>query len=166
MSGAVEWLPPLVLLQDSNGDWLRYVEAIYDIFKSDFIRSTPLFRSKNVGIRFDPVEKGKAATFWHIISEGAVEEERIPDLRRCERIRWPRKIIDNSDKPEIKIWEAKKKGERVYLLLQSGNENYLVVLRKGKTYFLLLTAFMVERKHQVEKLVREYWEYKKMGSPI
>lgn len=35
---------------------------------------------------------GKEATFWHMIQEGRIEEDRTPDIRRCERIRWPKPI--------------------------------------------------------------------------
>src|SRR4030066_170192 len=61
---------------------------------------------KNRGI----VEKGKEATFWHLISEGKSEKDRLPDLRRCERIRWPRPIIEHHDRLTIKFWGPERKG--------------------------------------------------------
>lgn len=166
MNGNPEWLPPIVLLRDSAGDWGKYVDVLYDIFKKDFIISQPKYVGQKVFIRLKPIEKGKAATFWHIISEGIVETERIPDLRRCERIKWPRAIIENNDKQEVKVWESKKNGGRLYLFMQVNDENYLVVLRKGRNFLLLLTAFIVDRTHQINKLLKEYTLYKKLGSPI
>ncbi|MNH30689.1 hypothetical protein D3C79_909980 [compost metagenome] len=47
--------------------------------------------AKRLGLKRHPVIQGKEATFWHMISEGNDEAERLPDLRRCERIRWPRR---------------------------------------------------------------------------
>ena len=38
--------------------------------------------------------KGKPGTFWHIVSSGENEEERLPDLRRYERVAWPAHILD------------------------------------------------------------------------
>jgi hypothetical protein len=33
-------------------------------------------------------------SFWHMITEGGLDdEERIPDLRRCERIAWVPHLI-------------------------------------------------------------------------
>jgi hypothetical protein len=33
-----------------------------------------------------------------MIQEGRTEDERTPDLRRCERIRWPRPIIERLER--------------------------------------------------------------------
>jgi len=166
MNEKPDWLPELVLFKDSRGQWEQYVELLYDIFKKDFIISQPKHVGRKVFVRLNPIEKGKAATFWHVISEGAVEAERIPDLRRCERIKWPRAIIESNDRQEVRVWESKKKGGRLYLFMQFNDENYFVVLRRGRNFLLLLTAFIVDRAHQVNKLLKEYTLYKKLGSPI
>ncbi len=107
-----------------------------------------------IGIKHDLLN-GKEITFWHIVSEGDVEAERIPNLRRCERIRWPRPIIEHFNNEEIKIWENdKNRSKRVYLWLDS--MDYLVVLVKRHTYYLLLTAFPIEHEHYRRKLQKEY----------
>jgi len=114
-----DWLPPLVLFETYNGDWEQYVEAVYAFFKRDFIESSPLFRGIRLALKRHPVLQGKEATFWHLISEGKSEEERLPDIRRCERIRWPRPIIEHSEESLIKVWENERKGEqRVCLWLE------------------------------------------------
>ncbi len=107
--------------------------------------------------------KGKEATFWHIISEGEVESERLPDLRRCERIRWPCAIIEASKDGLTKCWRTNRKGEeRVVLTLE--DFSYVVVLADRGEYVLLWTAFCVELEHRRQKLSREYEEYmKRMG---
>jgi len=48
---------------------------------------------KRLGLKRHPMTQNKEATFWHMIQEGSVESERIPDIRRCERIRWPRPSV-------------------------------------------------------------------------
>jgi hypothetical protein len=113
-----------------------------------------------LALKRHPVIQGKEATFWHLISEGKGEEERLPDLRRCERIRWPKPIIEHSDEATIKVWGNERKGEkRVCLWLEQ--EEYLVVLAERRGYILLWTAYLVKEKHRKVKLQKEYETYKK-----
>jgi len=42
MTTEPEWLPPLVMLSDHDGDWLSYLNTIYDFFKQDFVDSKPV----------------------------------------------------------------------------------------------------------------------------
>lgn len=152
------WLPPLVLLPDHGGDWGTYVEALYHWFKSDFIDSKPKFRGRTLRLKRYPLEKGKEATFWHLVSEGHTEADRVPDMRRCERIRWPRPIIEKADEEGLKIWVAVKKGEdRIHIWLT--DEDYLVVLADRKSYLLPWTAFLVNQDHTRRKLRREFEAY-------
>ena len=159
MSDFPAWLPLLVLLSDYEGNWERYLNAIYNYFKKDFIDSRPAFRGQRLGLKKHPIEKGKEATFWHFISEGDNEEGRIPDLRRCERIRWPRPIIENADEPIIKVWRNKRKNDnRILLWLES--QEYLVILAERKGYLLPWTAYLVIEEHRKKKLQREYEAFK------
>ncbi|MHA8774659.1 hypothetical protein ACYA94_16530, partial [Klebsiella pneumoniae] len=87
-------LPLLVLLEDYSGVWNDYFEVVYKIFYQDFVLTKPVFRKKRLGLKRHPEYEGKSATFWHMVSTGDQEEERIPDIRRCERIAWPKPIID------------------------------------------------------------------------
>lgn len=99
-------------------------------------------------------------TFWHIISTGSDEANRIPDLRRYERIAWPAHILgyckQNCDK--LLIWKNKRKGKS-RILLWCIEIDYLVVLDERKDYCLFWTAYPVERRHTKEKLMKEYKEY-------
>mgnify|MGYP005855260721 CR=1 FL=1 len=150
------WLPGLEELGAYGGDWGRYLEAIYAIFCADFVRSKPQFRGARLGLKRHPVIEGKEATFWHIISEGSDEKERLPDMRRCERIRWPRPIIENEESPEIKVWTEVRKGEeRIHLWLEA--EGYLTVLNRRRDY-LLWTAY-VDREHQRKKYHKRWERY-------
>jgi hypothetical protein len=154
MTDAPSWLPALIKLEDFNGDWNRYIDCAFSIFYRDFIEAQPKFKGCWVRCRRDQIYNGKEAGFWHCTSEGPNESNRIPDLRRCERIGWIRPIIQNSDDPCIKIWQAKKKSElRTYLWL---NEEYLIVLGHRKDYFQLITAFCTDRLHTIDKLRAEY----------
>lgn len=151
-----DWLPPLVLFADYSGDWPRYLETLYDHFRRDFIASQPSFQGVRLALKRHPVIDGKEATFWHFISEGEEEGDRLPAPRRCERIRWPRPVIEQADGTVVKIWREPRGSEtRIHLWVESAE--YLVVLAERKGYLLPWTAYPVERERQKDKL-RKRWE--------
>lgn len=99
-------LPELIELTQFGGDFNRYLEAIYELFKRDFIDRKPVFRGMRLGLKKYPLSQdGKEATFWHMTSEGDDEDSRMPDLRRMERIQWPAPMINSSTHPYLKVWE-------------------------------------------------------------
>jgi hypothetical protein len=153
------WLPALVLMSDYQGNWEKYVEAIYAFFKTDFVDRETKFLSLNVRLKRYPLSQGKEATFWHLVSEGSEEDNRLPDIRRCERIRWPRPIIEHSNESVVKAWKNERRSEvRICLWLEQ--QEYLVVLAQRKGYVLLWTAYTVTKDHQKRKLQKEYEAYK------
>ncbi len=152
-------LPALVCLSEYGGSFHNYLEAIYAIFKRDFIESKPSFRGQRLGLKRLPISDGKEATFWHMTSEGCDEESRTPDLRRMERIGWPAPIINQSEHPTLLVWENKR-GTNINILIFHPEEDYLVILRKVRDYLLPWTAYLVD-SHRKRKLLKEYEEYKK-----
>lgn len=159
------WLPPLVVFEDHGGDWQCYVEALYEFFKKDFMTGRLTFEGKRIALKRYPLSEGKEATFWHLISEGNIESERLPDMRRCERIRWPRPIIiKNFPESGIKIWKNERHGEnRICLWLES--QEYLLILAERKDYILLWTAYMMDKPHRKKKLQNEFDDYWKRHRP-
>jgi hypothetical protein len=152
------WLPNIVSFNDYNGDWDQYLEALYNFFKADFIDSKPNFRGQTLAVKRHPLSLGKEATFWHLISEGKDEENRLPDLRRCERIRWPKPIVENSNDNVIKFWKNRRNGEtRICLWLEK--EDYIIILAERTGYTLFWTAYNVTYPHQRRKLQKEYDKY-------
>lgn len=155
MSPEPSWLPPLMLFEDYGGDWSRYLEATYLVFKADFIDDWPYYRGLRVKVRLRPCHRHIEAGFWHITSEGPVEEERLPDLRRCERIRWPRPLILHADDQCVKAWTEKRQGDsRVHLWLE--DVGYLVVLSVKGDSAVLVTAFPTLEDHQRRKCARRF----------
>lgn len=159
-----DWLPDLTTLEDSDGKWADYVEIIYTLFKNDFIESQPQFDGKWVRCRKDPIYDGKFAGFWHCMSDGDVEDERTPDMRRCERISWIRPIIESTDsRDDIDIWKNQR-GSNTNVLIWY-DEYLLIVLgertrnRDGFQYLQLITAYTTEKEHRIKKLRRERDEY-------
>ena len=158
MNNSPSWLPALEPLGNYNGDWNVYLAAIYAIFKNDFVDDKPVFQGRRLALKRYPITNGKEATFWHFIQKGKVEEDRVPDFRRCERIRWPRPVIEHDSDDSVKIWWNRRGRER-RICLWVESEEYLVVLTDRSTYVLPWTAYLVVRSHQKKKLQREYEEY-------
>jgi len=150
----LSWLPGLLPLSDFGGNWPRYQEALYESFRRDFMGDL-LYRGLRVGMKKHPLIEGKEATFWHFISEGSVEADRLPDLRRCERIKWPRAIIENAESPEVLEWDNERRGERRTCLWVQ-EVDYLVVLAVREAYVLPWTAYLVTQPHQKRRLEKEY----------
>ena len=158
------WLPELTTLKDSDGKWEVYVEVVYNLFKRDFVDSQPQFDGKWVRCRKDPIYDGKFAGFWHCVSDGVVEDDRTPDMCRCERISWVRLIIENATaRDDIDIWKNKRGSETNVLIWY--DEYFLVVLgertrkRDGFQYLQLITAYTTEKEHRKRKLRQERDNY-------
>ncbi len=160
MTNQPSWLPPLVCLEDYKGDWTKYIEAIYQYFVADFVKKETRFDDKRVGLKRYPLLEGKEATFWHMTSTGKVEVERNPDLRRCERIRWPRPVIEHHIEKEIKYWTNRHKGEN-RIVIWFFEWDYVVILADRNDYVILWTSYMVLYDHERRKLRKEYEDSKK-----
>ena len=152
------WLPDLIFLESCGGNWKRYLNILYTCFKTDFVDSKPVFQGQKIALKRHPLSQNKEATFWHLISEGKSEEERNIDLRRCERIRWPKVIIENSGDSSVKVWKNIRRSEvRICLWLEK--QEYLVILAERKGYILPWTAYMVTKPHRKKKLQKEFEDY-------
>ena len=152
------WLPELILMESFGGNWEHFLAAVYSVFEQDFIRTKPAFRGKRLGLKRYPERDGKSATFWHMTTTGEVEAEREPDVQRCERICWPKPVIENSTAPELKVWaEPNGKNQRIHIWFE--DESYLVVLDDRRDYILPWTAFFIEREHQRKKYNKRWERY-------
>ena len=123
-------LPNLIELDEFNGDFLKYLEAVYECFKRDFIINRPIFRGVRLGLKKYPLFQEKEATFWHMTSEGEDEANREPDLRRMERISWPAAMINKSEHPYLKVWENTR-ANKTNILIFHEEENYLVEIGRA-----------------------------------
>lgn len=150
MNGPADWLPDLL---EFAGDWSAFVDAVYARFVEDLVTRQAQFRGLRVGVRRHPESRGKCYGFWHCVSEGGLEDERLPDLDRCRRIGWIRAIIENAATPEVQYWTNQRGGETRHLLWF--REEYLVVLAERQGYYLLKSAYPTNREHTRRMLRKE-----------
>jgi hypothetical protein len=164
MANGLGWLPALVTLGSCGGDPHHYFDVLFSHFTQDFITTRPTYPGRRWAMKRHPEYEGKPATFWHLISEGADEEERLPDMRRCERIRWPRPMIDAVLTGRVLCWRKQHKtSERVLMAID--DFSYLIVLEDRGTFIMLWTAFHVEYEHRRRKLQKEWANYVKDNGP-
>lgn len=156
-AGSVDaWLPDLILLESCGGEWSAYLELVYERFLQDWINDPPReFDGKRMSVKRHPMIEGREATFWHFISEGRNEDERTPDLRRCERIPWPRPIAEAIDDGRLHCWKNTRGREERYVLSLT-DFSYVVIIADRGEYVLPWTAYCVEQRHRREKLQKEY----------
>lgn len=144
------WLPELILF---GGDWEQFEAAIYKRFCADFINERPVFRGKPVNVIRTPAEKGKATTFWHVVTSEQ-QEDRLPDLRRCERIGWPRALLEAAE-TDRRVWTYKR-GSYTHFGVALPDFAYVVFIRQWPGSFQLLTAYDVEKEWRRAKYRREW----------
>lgn len=163
---------PNLIICENWADFNKYDDILYQIFKRDFIDSQPLYENKKVFIRKHPLVNNREQAYFHITSKDYKEnEERCPDPRRCERIAWVRKFIENDfclDECDIcdgiKVWEEPyKTNKRIYLFLEE--EKYVVIIERRETYCLLITAYYLDYEHTLTKLLQKYNAYIRQNAP-
>lgn len=150
--------PDLVLFNDFGGDFNNYFDAVYEVFHKDFISSQPQFDGLKVAVRKYPEVEGLHRTFYHITHEGEDENNRQPDIRRMERIRFPKFVMNNNTHSEVLIWKNKRgKDERILLFNEA--ESYIVILTDRTEYYMFITAYLVDSEHRKRSLMKEYEAY-------
>ena len=146
--------PDLLPFSAFGGDWNAYEDVLHRIFMADIAQAGLQYRGQRVSCRRIPEASGRWASFWHLVQEGRVEDDRTPDLRRCERIRWVRWVIENGGAhTEIDEWQNARGTETNTLLWF--REEYLVVLAQRSDYWLLKTAYCTEKSGRIRQLRKE-----------
>jgi len=163
------WIPELLYFEDYNNNWIEYEDVLYNEFKKDFIDSHPYYNNSLVRIKKYPLHDDKEEAFFHLTRKDCKEiGDRVPDFRRCERIRWIKAFIENYDCngyicencDGIKVWsEPYKNRQRIHFFFEE--ERYLVVIEKRDQYYLLITAFYLDYNHSLEKQIKHYERYSK-----
>jgi hypothetical protein len=154
--GLDAWLPPLLRLEDYGGDWESYIEAVYLGFRSDFVISCPSIQGRRWAVKRHPLVNGREATFQHLVSVGADEEQRLPDLRRCERIRWPRAVIDALGTQRVVAWANERRRDR-RVVIALPDFTYAVILADRGDHIMLWTAYVVDKAYRRKQMQAE-WE--------
>lgn len=155
-------LPELVTLEQFHGQWDKYLAHIYKVFIDSIVNAKLQFLGKPIRCAWHPPYQDMHFSFWHIISQSSEnkgEENRIPDMRRCERIAWIGHLINNANNlNEIWCWQNERptsRGANKHVLLYHHSERFLVVLREKPDCYQIATAYSIEQEHRHRKLFKE-----------
>ena len=150
--------PQHIHMNDFDGNFKAYFLAVYEIFLDCFVRKGCAYHGTKVTAQKHPEVDGIHRTFYHITHEGEDEQNRIPDLERMARIRYPHFVITSCPHDELLVWEKTVgRDERIHILNEA--ESYIVVLTKRRGYLLFWTAFYIQQKHTMRKKKKEYEAY-------
>ena len=171
-----KWLPTIFSCEDYT-KWNEYLDKLYQLFRSDFIESQPIFEGKKVNFRRAPMDGKYEHAFIHLTHKDEFHNsdnlnDRLPDPKRAERIGWNRKIIENYLCKEecegcdkiLYFEEYRGKNIRIYLLFK--DVNFLVILERRELYVLLITGYYVEYENSMKKYLKKYEQYIKQKTPL
>lgn len=149
-----------------HGDFDQYENALYAIFKRDFLNCRPSYLGKPVDVIHERYYKDKERSFWHIVTSGEEDFSRSFDSDRCGSIPWVKALIEEADscneyKTWIK-WHDKTKKDRYYIWCSK--VNYIVILEERNEYFKLITAYNV-LPYKIERYQKDYDTYKRTKTP-
>jgi len=149
-----EWLPELFPVNPWQHDTY---EALYRLFEQDFKASQPIYDGHTVWF-FPEMEDGKEKIFWHLTSRDDKDAgERLPDLRRSERLPWVRPMLDQPGKAEILAWDHEEGDGTIKTYVWLEDYDFIVILKKypdGRRR--LITSFWVEYGNTRRKLRKKY----------
>ena len=149
-----QWLPELF----SVHPWTDSTYSdLYHIFVRDFIDSQPLYHGQAIWF-FPEVEDGKHIIFWHLTTrDDKSTGQRLPDLRRCERLPWVRPILCRPPYPEILDWDYEEGDGTTKTYVWLKENNFVVILKKypdGSRR--LITSFWIDYPHTKRRLMNKY----------
>lgn len=158
-------LPEIITLDDYHGDYVAYQNFLYNVYKRD-IKSGLIYNNLRISMRSHPRYLDKEESFYHFTCKENKhgDDERLPDLRRCERLGWikPTIMTDHTNLCSFDCLKIYEKKGKTHLL--NFEDRYLVVLDLRSTYILLVTAFYIEHDHTLNKKLKDYEKYKKAKS--
>lgn len=166
------WLPSLFPVDQWTQDTY---ENLYELFCRDIRDSRLRYRQFGVWI-FPDIEDGKERIFWHLTSrmqktatiprrkqkyfeEGKKFEikQRLPDLRRCERLPWVKPIIEHSQDSMILSWDYCEGDGTIKTYVWLKEHDFVVIMKKYKNNSRrLITSFCVDKEYKRIDFERKY----------
>jgi hypothetical protein len=145
-----------------DGDWAGYVERLYSVYLDTVVNGNLRFDGLKISCQYRPASQGKHFGFWHVISEGEVEDDRLPNFRRCERMGWIAYLITNAETDtDISWWKNKRKGN-THIVIWHEAENFVVILAERSGYYLLKSAYCAE-SHRRATFIREREQFRRQN---
>lgn len=85
-----------------------------------------------------------------------LQQSRSADLRRCERLPWVKPVIENHLDKQVLSWFFLEGDGAIKKYLWLKGHNHVVIMKKIKYKFRLITAFYVDREYTRRQLNKKY----------
>jgi hypothetical protein len=146
-------LPPMATVSPWTNETY---DELYAIFKRDFKDSQAVYEGNPVWF-FPEMDSGKEVVFWHMTSRADKETgERLPDLRRSERLPWARPMLDSSRRPEILAWDYEEGDRTVKTYVWLKDHDFVVLMKKYRNGGRrLITSYYVDQPHARRRLEKK-----------
>ncbi len=154
MNNIPTWLPELF----SVSPWKESTyDELYNVFLNDFQRNKLSYLTFNVWF-FPEQDDSKYKLFWHITSsEDKTLGDRIPDLRRCERLPWIRPMILNCPDSSIKNWDYEEGDGKIKTYVWLEDLDFVVIMKRyNDEQRRLVTSFHLDYSNAKRKMKRKY----------
>lgn len=168
---------PEIIECENLAEWNEYLNGLYEaVFKPQFVKTKPIFKGWSVLSRREPLDGEWEHGFTHMTHVNLLHtsndpNDRVPDLRRSERLNWVKPIIEHyecsieNDCGKILYWEEMFRG-RIRCNLLFEEERFQIVLEKVKTVYFLITSFYIEKDWELSKRKKKYETYIKQKTPL
>ncbi len=123
----------------------------------------PPVKGEPVQVRRDPhpANAAREYTYWHMVTDGAEELKRTPDIARMLRMPWARPLLANHSHQTVKRWWNVRAGLR-HICLWHPPVNYVVVIKERHEGLFLITTYCPIPKRSLE-FHKEWAAAKKAG---
>lgn len=171
----IDWLPEIFCVNPWSHNTYN---DLYAIFCRD-IRDATLRYCEQPVLIFPEKEDGKEVLFWHLTTrkqwvrpvprrkqkferKGTLREdfcERLPDLRRCERLPWVNPLIHNAFDSEVLAWDYKEGDGVIKTYVWIKDHSFVVIMKRRKNLSrCLITSFYIDKEYTRRDFERKYAE--------
>lgn len=167
-----DWLPDIV----SVDPW---TEGTYDMLYQIFCRDIRDYDLRYFGNKvwiFQDIEDGKEKIFWHLTTRSAraikiprrkrkfypagqtyIDEDRYPDLRRCERLPWIKALIEKAREPGLITWDYEEGDGTIKTYVWLKELDFAVIMKKyPDNKRRLITSFYIDKNFKRKDFERKY----------
>ena len=154
----IDWLPKKIL-ETIFATLADFLSAVEESYKDDFVRSEVFYNNIPVKRKKFPLRhNGEDASFWHMTTTGSGEDNRKRSIERCQRIKWPKAIIQHCEDSLVNVWTEEKRILFHFKLseIDPTEKDYLVILDSRGKYLVLWTAYPIDWEHSRRKLLKRF----------
>lgn len=148
-------------------------DELYNFFLTNICYGNLKINGMNIKVFTTPIEDNRMQGYFHLTTKTKkqfgikirMKEERayfinyvpimINNYMNC-------KTCNNTECNKIKIWTAPYKGtKRTKLLYSDDQYSYIITLEQNKNDMYIVTSYLIDEPHYLEKILKEYNTYKK-----